>query len=58
MLGGGAADPLVGVHAGELPVGPGGDVAGVVVDLGLVGGLLFFQVGGHAGVGRDPTACG
>ena len=44
---------LDGIHANELPVGPALDVVGVVVDLCLVGGLLFFQVGGHSRVGRD-----
>ena len=55
VLGIQCADTLVRIDPGELPVGVGADVLGVVVHLCLVGGQLFLAVCGHTGITGDSA---
>ena len=58
VCGAGAADALVGVDAGEVPLGLVLDQVRVVVYLGLVGGILVLPVGRDAGIACDPSVGG
>ena len=51
----GGCDPFVGVDLYELPVGLGLNVVGVIVNLGLIAGLLFFAIGGDSGITGHTT---
>lgn len=53
MFGGGSGNTFISVDASKFPIGAGLNMGGVIVDLGLVAGGLFFQVRRDSSVSCD-----
>ena len=53
VFGGGGGNAFISVDASKFPIGAGLNMGGVIVDLGLVAGGLFFQICRDPSVSRD-----
>ena len=53
VFGGGGGNAFISVDASKFPIGAGLNMGGVIVDLGLVAGGLFFQVCRDSSVSCD-----